>query len=462
MPTDDYLAYSGEFKLKAKADPRLAKLAEALTASLEPHLLGKKLSSMPAAQGLGIGSVALEMIKGLAWTFTVVGAAAAIGGVICGVAFSEVPIVGTAAGVEFGVMLGGTMANAMMTGFGLIQSAQMVGYVMGSASVPLEAAMREIWANGSVTLAADQFAEAWCHIAVAVIPLLIMVALHKGSSALGSKLNAFQRLNDYVKGLPRPIINYASVKLAKVNGYGLSEFHAMKAMSMGKLIIVRGGNPDRARYVGRLLEGKGIEVKAKSLRGGPHTGCVALDAADLAKLEKAYTLHGSHTSGQPVKLSLKQGGQGEMHGWSIQKISHNGEERFLLRDPAGQPVVGDIDRLYVLQFNENGVEQGGRLPPQLTSVARMADDPAEIKWWNDTFNGITGKRRVNKDSAKHGASADFLDPKTGLAKWNADKNETLLVFSNGQAFEMNWNQMIQFVQMNGSLGMKDVFRAVTQ
>lgn len=92
----------------------------------------------------------------------------------------------------------------------------------------------------------------------------------------------------------------------------------------------------------------------------------------------------------------------------------------------------------------------------------MADDPAEIKWWNDTFNGITGKRRVNKDSAKHGASADFLDPKTGLAKWNADKNETLLVFSNGQAFEMNWNQMIQFVQMNGSLGMKDVFRAVTQ
>jgi len=462
MPTDDYLAYSREFKLKATADPRLAKLAEALAKSVAPPLLKSTLVSMPAAQGLGIGSVALEMVKGLAWNFAVVGAAAAVGGIICGIAFSEVPIIGAAAGAEFGSMLGAAIANSMLTGFGLLQSAQMLGYVMGSASVPLEAAAIEIWNNGSVDEAAKKFAEGWCHIAVAIIPLLIMIAMHKGSSALGSRLNSLQRLNTYLQNLPRPVVNYATVKLAARTGFGLTEFHAMKAMSMGKLLIVRGGNPARARFIGQLLEGKGIEVKAKSLRGGPHSGCVALDAKDLGKLEGSYSLAGSVKGEQPVGLKLKSGASGEMDGWSIQRILHDGQERFLLRDAQGRPVVGDIDRLFVLEFHDGGVKQGVQLPPQLKSVAKYADDPAEIKWWNDIFNRYTGTRRANKDSAKHGASYDFRDPETGMARWNADSNETLLVFSNGQAFEMTWNQMIHFVHMNGSLGLKDVFRAVTQ
>jgi len=459
MPTDDYLNYTAEYRAQAKSNPQLNRLADALAKSLEPSRLNKTLRSMPAAQRMGIGSVAIEMVMGLAWNFTVIGAAAAIGGILFGVAGSEVPVVGTAAGVEFGVMLGSTIANMALTGFGLAQSAQMIGYIMGLASVPLESATRTLWANGSVEAAANLFAEGWCTIMLAIIPIVIMIVMHKGSKALGGRINKLQRLNTFLKGLPKPVLNWASLRVARMSGFGAAEFHAMKAMSMGRLLLVRTGNPKRASFVGRLLEGKGIEVKAKTLRSGPHEGYVALDATDLGKLMKNYKLE--TLAGGKQRLNKNAGASGDMHGFTVEPISVDGNLRYLLRDARGQPLTGDIDRLAIMAFRQGGgVDKGVRLPPTLENIGKMADDPAEISWWNRTFNGYTGRNRVNIDSAMHGPSNTFLNAETRMSRWNADSNEQLLLFSNGQAFELSWNEMIQFMEANASMGTTPVFSAV--
>jgi hypothetical protein len=237
----------------------------------------------------------------------------------------------------------------------------------------------------------------------------------------------------------------------------------MKHMSLGRFILVRAGNPSRIKFVGQIiLEGKPIDVKAKSLRVPPYEGFCALDADDMAKAIKNYKVT------EVGKTGGRFQGPGDMNGWSFEKIKvaakEGGvQERFLLRDGRGQPIIGDIDRLAVMEFNTSGKAIGTKnIAVKLENVGKVADDPNEIAWFNREMAKLTGKQAVNVDPAKHGPSNTFLKEETGMSRWNADTNEQLLLFSNGQAFEMTWNEWIQFMRCNNKIGIDEVFKAVPQ
>ena len=225
-------------------------------------------------------------------------------------------------------------------------------------------------------------------------------------------------------------------------------------MSLDRFILIRSGNPDRLRWLGKLLHGKSLDVKGKTLREGSYRGGVAMDVKDMSKAEAKYTVH--KLSDGRVKFS----GAGDLDGFSAEPIMHKGEKRFVLRDPEGEFVVGDIDRLAVMEFTQDGNAVGAQATrTRLVDKAKFADDPDEISWFNVMLAKLAGNRRANKEAAKHGYSSIFLD-EHGKSRYQADSNERLLLFSNGQAFELSWNEMVDFMAINRELGLKDVFNAV--
>jgi hypothetical protein len=467
----EYQFAPGVQRIRQSGNSIWNKAMDALILSVEPRTLRRQLLENDMAHG-GLGGMALELIEGLAFNFAIVGMSAVVGGTICGAMFSEVPLVGTAGGAEFGALLGASIANACLAGVGIITSVQMVGYVMGAASVPLQAATQLLLGSGSVQQCADQFAMAWCEIAMAIIPLVIMLVLHKGYGKLSGRIKAFTRLNAYVSKLPQSISNFASSAVAKRCGFGFHEFQSLKAMSFKRFILVRAGNMARTNFIGQLLEAKGIEVKGKTIREGEYSGCVALNDGDLAKLSGKYKM--DNLPGGKVKLSLPEGKtpgdvnlgvlDKQLDGWTYEpvRVPGSSETRYLLRDPSGRVATGDIDRLAVMEFSPDGKAVGTQMSrTRLSNIGAAADDPAEISWWNSSFNKLTGRRRATRNTAMHGPSNTWVNEQ-GVSNWQADSNETLLLFSNGQAFEMTWNQMVEFMRANQAIGAPQAFLEVTQ
>ena len=455
MRDEDFLFRSEHYSLSS-GENMLTRLNRALNMSIEARRLAQAIHSA-GLDKMGIGSAIHELMSGLVVQLKWVAAGAAICGFIGGLLASEVPVVGTAAGAAIGAQLGAAVVSWIFTGFGIFQLTQLAGAVSGAASVPLEEGWNRCKQPGGEAAAANLFASAWVMIGVAVIPMMCLIVMHKGGAKLLKFSEKYPRLNAVFTALPKSVKNFQTVALARTTGLTFGEFHALKAMSINRFILVRSGNPDRLRWVGKLLEGKMLDVKGKTLREGEFRGAVAMDAKDLAKAQTS----GGYRVAKAADGSMSFHGPGELNGFTAQTIKVGAEERYLLRDPDGELCVGDIDRLSVMEFAQDGTAQGApTVRAQLRDMAKGADDPAEIAWFNATLNKYAKKNRANKNAARHGYSQTLIDPVTGKSRWQADTNELLLLFSNGQAFEMRWNEMVQFMQLNHEVGLPNVFNAI--
>lgn len=425
--------------------------------SIEPSRLKKKVTEK-GYDKIGLGGVIIELMGAMVVQLGWVAAGAVFVGTVCGILCSEVPIVGTAGGFVLGAQLGAAIVGWFLTGIGVIEGTQMAGLVMGSASVPLQEGWNLSDTKGLEQQSADKFAEGWVELGMVIIPIMIMIVMHKGGQKILKMATNYPRLNSVLKGLPKAINNYSATKVAALTGYTNAEFQACKAMSMGRFILIRGCNPKRLRWLGKLLEGKSVEIKGKSIKAGPYEGAVALDEKDMVKAATRYNR--THLGNGQTRFN----GAGELDGFTVETITIPGEPkpRYLLRDPDGEFVIPDMDRLAVMEFTSDGKAVGsGQAKNRLSQIALQADDPNEIAWFNSLFNKLAGNNRANKNAAMHGYSSMFCD-EMGMSRWNADKNEMLLLFSNGQAFEISWNDMIDFMRLNKSMGAPDVFLKVTQ
>ncbi|MEO6338791.1 MAG: hypothetical protein ABIO39_02030 [Caulobacteraceae bacterium] len=428
-----------------------------LEMSIESARLKKKITEK-GYDKVGIGGAIIELMGALVVQLAWVAAGAVFVGVVFGIACSEVPIVGTAGGFVLGAQLGAAIVGWFLTGIGVIEGTQMVGAVMGSASVPLQEGWNLSEKKGFEEQSADKFAEGWIEIGMVIIPIMLMIVMHKGGQGILKMSTNYPRLNSLLKALPKSLNNYSASKVAALSGYTNAEFQACKAMSMGRFILIRGCNPKRLRWLGKLLEGKSVEIKGKSIKAGPYEGAVALDEKDMVKAATRYNR--THLGNGQTRFN----GAGELDGFTVETITIPGEPkpRYLLRDPDGEFVIPDMDRLAVMEFTSDGKAIGSPTAKnRLTQIAMQADDPNEIAWFNNMFNKLAGKNRANKNAAMHGYSSTFCD-EMGMSRWNADKNEMLLLFSNGQAFEISWNDMVDFMRLNKAIGAPDVFVKVTK
>lgn len=418
-------------------------------------------------------SLAAILWDGVTYIIKIQAGAAAIGAVIGGVALSEVPVFGTASGAALGAQLGLTVSSWYLAAIGLGSMAAIAAQVAGSASVDFEEGVR-LAKNGSIDAAANAIAKGFAKILEMIAATIILICFVRGGQRVLSKIktsiSANTKLISMLKGLPGPINSgqayFRSTKwgqeFAKGWGYSYQEVQALMQMSTnGKFYVVRTCNTARTTIgKGVALEGKGLEIKAKSITTGIHKGKAGVDAEDIAKLKTNYVFE-ELPQNSGYRLKIKPGKQGELNNHMLERADYttfgNDSGKMVLLDPLGRPHIPDMDRLVCMELN---AANGTVTNPTLKDLAKFGDDPAEVEAFNAELNRILGNSKVNIDAAMHGYTASNIKP-NGKPIWHADSNEILLLFADGRMFEMAWNQFVLFCEANKAMNLPQCFKLVT-
>jgi len=437
-----------------------------------PGVTMKKLENNGRELWINVGSM---LWNGIVYIFKVQAGVMVVCGLVGAAVTWEVPLVGAVIGARLGLHL----TTFYFSLIGLGTAAAMIGQVAGTVSVYFDEGVRLAKA-GNINEGAKQFAEGFAQLLQLVVALFILYCFVKGGQkvikGMQNTLTAESRLITMLKNLPPAIGNFqAYVNHAKW-GYAFKELKALKQMSAGDCIhVIRACNPSRIKVgKGIALEAKGLEIKGKSFKGGIYDGEVGVSLADILKFKKNYDvvpikLNPNLVSGPKPKnqtsnmqqnagyrLKLKEGKKGELDGHILEQTTYSAHGdnalKWRLLDTQGRPHVPDMDRVVCMKLDTANMK--------LQEMARMMDDPEEIAEFNRRFNQLVAEKyRINKVPVKHGYTAASANNK-GKTIWHADTNETLLVFANGQMFEMTWNQFVLFCDANRALNMPGCFKLV--
>lgn len=417
--------------------------------------------------------IAYTIWDGVVHTMKVTAGAVAIGAIVGGVAGSYIPIAGTVAGAKVGAAVGLGVVTWYLSISGIVSITALAGSIAGTVSFLFEQGISKARA-GNIEDGAHDIAKGFAKIVEMVTAAAILFCFAKGSAKISAKLSGVNlgsnpRLLGLLKWVPTPITNIRARLQHSKWGYAVEEIIAIRTMSRnGGLYVIRACNPSRLKVGrGNPLPAKGLEIKGSSIRGGVHAGKVGVNADDIEKLRKSYdfvTVNDRQGKLVGYRIKLKNGKKGELDNHFLESASHLTFEdgdigKFILYNAKHEPYIPDMDRLVCMRLTEPS-EGIGAFHPKLKDLAKFGDDPEEIAEFNRILNELLGTKKVNYYAVKHGYTSSNVDKATGKPIWHTKENETLLVFIDGRAFEMKWNEFVLFCDSHRTLGLPQCFKQV--
>ncbi len=448
----------------------LARLKRALQLACSHEYLDEALKGNIPKCYMEVGfQIVRQVVSDLRWV--VLGAGT--GALLCGAAGSAVPVVGNIGGASAGASLGAAVATYVLTGVSVVTAAKFIGEISGYASVDLEEGVRSA-VRGDVEAGARMLASGMAKVLAFLLPTLILMLLGKVGKVASNRFLRNPNVAQYLARLPAPITNVASA--SGLLGMTTEEIRAIAAMSRGKLLVMRGCNPARLKYILARYHAKPVYIKWKTAKSGPYVGQVVLTEEEALKVLAHYK--GNPPGGQIQTLSpsselIGKGNKPLMHDPSpttggpwlenhkLEKFRDaDGSTKYRILHPDGKPFVGDIDRVLYAELTGRGTVRPGVVGNK--NHWELNDDAREIAYMNEQVRNRMGQS-VSYNIFQHG-NAWNLKFKDANGKWYQGwpgrtkgtyvfDNEPLLVCCNGHAYVMGWNEFAELCRCHNNVGL---------
>jgi hypothetical protein len=448
----------------------MSRLKRALQLSITREYLAPPLSSsVPTCYSQLALELARSWMSDVRWIIL----GAGTGALICGAGGSAIPVVGNIGGASAGAALGAGIATYIITGVGVISAAKIIGQITGLASVDIQEGIRTAVA-GRVEEGARHLASGIAKILGFAIPTLVLMLVGKGGKAAMNKILRKPAIAQYLERMPAPLTNLAGA--TGVLGMTAEEIRGIAKLSQGKLIVVRGCNPARLKYMGMNYHAKPVYIKWKSAKGGEYAGQVVLTQEEAMKVLQHYQGHPPGATTMQLRPSSELVSKGNrplmdapdpltggpwLEDHKLQKfVDVDGQTKYRLLHPDGKPFVGDLDRVVYAELTPTGVMKPGKFSKQ--GHWQDNDDVREIQYLNSQMQARM-QNPVSYNIFQHGYAwnnvqkgkdgSKFLGwPRREGGTYQFD-DEPLLVCCNGHVYIMGWKEFAELSRCHTNVGL---------